>query len=248
MEVHHHSHTPRQKWSHYVWEFLMLFLAVFCGSLAEYQLEHKIEKDREKQFIRSLVKELEADTASANFVIKDSSRVAGLDSIPNAIYGKNFQTIDARYVYLIKRKYISIANLITFGRNTISQLKNAGNMRLIRKQNVVDSIIFLDIVMTQIETMSADYMSMARKNLEFGTALFDDGYYREDGKFKGPYRIMTLKEPPKFLTDNYNLLIEFANRAGQQSIFLANYHRQIQGYLEHAGGLIALIKREYKIK
>jgi hypothetical protein len=27
----------------------MLFLAVFCGFLAEYQLEHKIEKNREKQ-------------------------------------------------------------------------------------------------------------------------------------------------------------------------------------------------------
>ena len=41
MEVHHHTHTPRKKWTHYFWEFLMLFLAVFCGFLAEYQLEHK---------------------------------------------------------------------------------------------------------------------------------------------------------------------------------------------------------------
>ena len=38
MEVHHHSHTSRKKWMHYFWEFLMLFLAVFCGFLAEYQL------------------------------------------------------------------------------------------------------------------------------------------------------------------------------------------------------------------
>ncbi len=52
MEVHHHPHTSRKKWTHYFWEFLMLFLAVFCGFLAEYQLEHKIEKDREKQFMK----------------------------------------------------------------------------------------------------------------------------------------------------------------------------------------------------
>jgi hypothetical protein len=51
MEVHHHSHTSRKKWTHYFWEFLMLFLAVFCGFLAEYQLEHKIEKDKEWQYI-----------------------------------------------------------------------------------------------------------------------------------------------------------------------------------------------------
>ena len=44
----------------------MLFLAVFCGFLAEYQLEHKIEKDREKQFIRSFVEDLKTDTATIN--------------------------------------------------------------------------------------------------------------------------------------------------------------------------------------
>ena len=35
----------------------MLLLAVFCGLLVEYQLEHKIEK--EKQFIVSLITDLE---------------------------------------------------------------------------------------------------------------------------------------------------------------------------------------------
>ncbi len=30
MEVHAHTHSPRRKWTHYFWEFLMLFLAVFC--------------------------------------------------------------------------------------------------------------------------------------------------------------------------------------------------------------------------
>ena len=35
MEVHAHTHTARKKWTHYFWEFLMLFFAVFCGFLAE---------------------------------------------------------------------------------------------------------------------------------------------------------------------------------------------------------------------
>jgi hypothetical protein len=54
MEVHHHAHDPavphhKKNWKSYFWEFLMLFLAVFCGFLAEYQLEHKIERDRGEQ-------------------------------------------------------------------------------------------------------------------------------------------------------------------------------------------------------
>ena len=29
MEVHHYSHALGKKWTHYFWEFLMLFLAAF---------------------------------------------------------------------------------------------------------------------------------------------------------------------------------------------------------------------------
>jgi len=73
MEVHHHAHNPaephhKKNWKSYFWEFLMLFLAVFCGFLAEYQLEHKIEKDRELQFIKSLTTDLQDDIISLNTV------------------------------------------------------------------------------------------------------------------------------------------------------------------------------------
>src|SRR5687768_4672701 len=90
MEVHHHSshtegsHHPatRNKWTHYFWEFIMLFLAVFCGFLAEYQLEHKIEKDRERQFIKSLRSDLETDIKSLDTVIKDEVEgIAALDTL-----------------------------------------------------------------------------------------------------------------------------------------------------------------------
>jgi|GEM_PF-4693569 len=42
----------------------MLFLAVFCGFLAEYQLEHKIEKQRDKKFIQLLALNLQSDIDS----------------------------------------------------------------------------------------------------------------------------------------------------------------------------------------
>ena len=41
----------------------MLFLAVFCGFLAEYQLEHKIEKDKERQYMKSMLEDLVSDTS-----------------------------------------------------------------------------------------------------------------------------------------------------------------------------------------
>ena len=96
MEVHAHTHTPRKKWTHYFWEFIMLFLAVFCGFLAENQREHMIEHQREKKFIRSLISDLSADTTRLGTIIHlRNERLVLLDSFmillnkPNAeAYGR----------------------------------------------------------------------------------------------------------------------------------------------------------------
>ena len=79
MEVHTHpiaigSHTERKKWTHYFWEFLMLFLAVFCGFLAENQREHIVEHKREKEYIRSMLEDLKHDTAVFQNFIREISR------------------------------------------------------------------------------------------------------------------------------------------------------------------------------
>ena len=49
MEVHHHSHHPK-KWKEYITEFLMLFLAVTLGFLAEYLREvYDLDNTEEKK-------------------------------------------------------------------------------------------------------------------------------------------------------------------------------------------------------
>ena len=68
MEVHHHAHTERKKWTHYFWEFLMLFLAITLGFFVENQREHFIEH-REKKYIQNLVHDLARDTVNYNFSI-----------------------------------------------------------------------------------------------------------------------------------------------------------------------------------
>src|SRR5436190_2708360 len=76
MEVHAHSHTApahggtgRKKWTHYLWEFLMLFLAVFCGFLAENFREHQVEKRREHQFIQSMIDDVKLDTTALKGIL-----------------------------------------------------------------------------------------------------------------------------------------------------------------------------------
>src|SRR5215510_13470651 len=67
MEVHAHTHTERKKFKHYLWEFLMLFLAVFAGFLAENQREHYVEHRWAKQFAQTLYDDIKHDTGAINF-------------------------------------------------------------------------------------------------------------------------------------------------------------------------------------
>jgi len=82
MEVHHHSHPSpssghRKKWTHYFWEFLMLFLAVYCGFMAENIREHKIEHQREKQYMVSLYQDLKTDTFNLGNSLKSKEEEIG---------------------------------------------------------------------------------------------------------------------------------------------------------------------------
>src|SRR4030095_3405141 len=72
MESHaHHIHkAPGQGWKHYFFEFLMLFLAVFAGFLAENQREHIVEHQREKKFAKRLLSDLQQDSLFFEIRIK----------------------------------------------------------------------------------------------------------------------------------------------------------------------------------
>src|SRR4051812_33587545 len=60
MEVHKHPHhvTHKKKWTEYLLEFFMLFLAVFLGFIAENIRETNVEHEREKEYAAELYKEL----------------------------------------------------------------------------------------------------------------------------------------------------------------------------------------------
>ena len=122
----------------------MLFLAVFAGFMAENQREHIIEHKREKQYMQSLLRDLSADTAMINAAIpRKEGRINAVDTVFNFFKANpNQKTITGKLFKTIRRTNFDSR----FIRNniTINQLKNAGGMRLVRKQQVADSISAYD--------------------------------------------------------------------------------------------------------
>lgn len=140
MEVHHHPHTERKKWTHYFWEFLMLFLAVFCGFLAENIREHMIEKERGNQYIHSFYEDLLSDTIKmSNTIDYDVKKINALDNMSYCfeMLNKN-KDVTICLVEIIKNSMIFRG--FHPNERTLKQLENAGGFRLLNNEDA-DSII-----------------------------------------------------------------------------------------------------------
>ena len=184
MEVHAHSHTAdpdshrgRKKWTHYFWEFLMLFLAVFCGFLAEYKLEQTIERHREKEYMVSLYQDLKTDTLNLNNLLKGKiEEIANYDSVFDIFKSKRYLQ-ETSSVYFFGRKLISL-KLFYSTDGTITQLVNAGGLRLIRSRTVVDSIQSYRqeiSLLKSIQTFEGEHFVLARSLMGkiFDANVFD---------------------------------------------------------------------------
>ena len=92
METHppHLRHTSGKKFSHYFYEFLMLFLAVLSGFFAENLREEKVEHNRENEYMKSMVEDLKLDTLQLTRI--KTFRIDKLSTIDSLNYFFNTYT------------------------------------------------------------------------------------------------------------------------------------------------------------
>jgi len=129
MEVHHHSHRSSKKWTSYLWEFIMLFLAVFCGFLAEYQLEHKIEKERAEKYLQSMLLDVRTNIKNLDsLLVQDHLIIDNHDSLVNWLL-QDSATID-RGAFAKKMGAVWVRNFLV-RKETYEQMRSSGSLRYI---------------------------------------------------------------------------------------------------------------------
>ena len=140
MEVHHHSHTERKKWTHYLWEFLMLFLAVFFGFLAENQREHIVERHRAVDYARALIRDLKTDTANINKWEKYYGLfISTMDSlIDMSIHNRINSSNSGKFAWYCRHSLWHIP--VPWQRTTLEQIKNSGNIRYFKNYQLQELI------------------------------------------------------------------------------------------------------------
>ena len=136
MEVHHHSHHPK-KWKEYITEFLMLFLAVTLGFLAENLREQQIEKHREISYLKNVHDDLQLDLTAINNVLNQNTiRLRIMDTLFSSISNNTLTNEDVYY-------YVrNLALRATFESSHIGldQIKSAGGLRMIKNVEITAGI------------------------------------------------------------------------------------------------------------
>jgi len=162
MEVHRHSQHGKKKWTEYLWEFVMLFLAVFCGFLAEYQLEHQIEKERAEKYLQSMLLDVRTNITNLDSLLaEDHKYLRDYDTLTNWLL-QDSVTID-RAAFARKMGAVWVRNFLV-RKETYEQMKSSGSLRY------VGNIAFLKKMMDYERiTNFAEY-----RNQEFEKKYYTD--------------------------------------------------------------------------
>src|SRR5687767_10402799 len=181
MEVHHHAHTSRKKWTHYFWEFLMLFFAVTLGFFVENQREHYIERVRAKDFSKTLVKDLQHDTAAIHLQIRSTQiYIAMADSLlalsKARLEGRNA----SRFSFYTRFMYWTVP--IIWNRATFEQIKNSGSLRYFKNYHLLEKMMKYDALVKGIEMEAYNRQVRGNLLLKNINEIIEPGYHQKLSK------------------------------------------------------------------
>ena len=222
----------------------MLFLAVFCGFLAEYQLEHIIENQREKKYILSFIEDLKADTMKINQVLQVSrEQQKGFDTLMGVLKEPGFVNNPEKF-----EKYAgNIFSLFAFYQTdrTLQQLKNAGGLRLIRKQAASDSIMSYDSMVKEVGEQKDDVYNATQDASILAVQIFDfntpNSAWINRTLVPKPERSKLLITDPAKLGHLFNAVLGF-------KVTSIIYCGMLEELKNNAERQIIFLKKEYHLK
>jgi hypothetical protein len=258
MEVHHHSHSSRQKWTHYLWEFLMLFFAVFAGFLAENQREHYVEDQRAKALAKNLYKELYEDSVSVQQCLENRRKKEKECSyFIEYVKDSSLTNISPRFFPAYTTAFIQIQYII-FDPNDgiLNQLRNSGELRYFKSSELQSEIGKLSIKIAFVKTRNdREYSYVEFYNRPFILKHFDFEWY-EAYTHKGSISLFeALKQDQQVtVTPKISNVDKFSRQEAEN---IASYYllllrstRQIQ-YKEYADAnhrVLQLLRKEFHLE
>lgn len=172
MEVHHHSHKPKN-WKEYITEFIMLFAAVTLGFFAENLREHSIISHRIEQNKVAILKDLEQDAITIDSILIDEQNaIKTFDRLLNVLYlAKNKRINQEQLIDSIKVFPDIIATTFTLYVNNSSfkNMQSSGLLSYVEEEELKNRLsYYYEVVFKRIESNNV-FFDQAGK--EFGVTL-----------------------------------------------------------------------------
>jgi hypothetical protein len=249
MEVHHPPdlHHRKKHWKEYFLEFLMLFLAVTMGFFAENIRESISDHNREKQYMQSMLFDLEKDTAELHEGLNFSVYIAnGLDSFKNILYSdsSNLRITELYKLWILYSRRVNIY----FSDETSSQLK-AGGMQYIRNRQVAGALSQYWSLIDVLNGILDNYSAKGGNAAEIASRIFNYKYVHlsqlnADGQFA-----IQIDPKARLMIQDPDQLANYANHLFQMVTILRSFYpADIQELNSSANNLITLIKKEYNLE
>ena len=246
METHppHLHHPPKKKLSHHFYEFFMLFLAVFCGFLAENKREHYVEHKREKEYIFSLISDLKKDTAALRQTIRSNYQIQkNYDSLWTILKKPvEAQKGNLLYYYFIPTTYYESFHA---SKGTIKQL-NSGALRLIKNHPAVDSITSYYNSVESAEGQFNTYMRYFDQYHEDAFRIFD--YGQIDTFFYSRSKLLSSSVNLTLLTKDPVPIHILFNKLYALSFIVGSYIDQLEGIERQSTATLIFLQKEYHLE
>lgn len=219
MEVHTHSHTPRKKWTHYFWEFFMLFLAVTAGFFVENRREHYIEHQRAKVYAKAMLANLQSDTSELKTIITHGEFAKNyLDSFLIMMAADHPYNIPTGKLYFFG---LWGGYLRGFEPNdaTFQQMRNSGSLRYFNDSHLEQLIGEYDQVIRQLRRLQDIDQAIFLETRKARAGIFDFRYNNAANKVVQQYVYRNFNQAaidsfintnPALLTQDRLLLNEYA--------------------------------------
>jgi len=178
MEVNSHTHTERKKFTHYLWEFLMLFLAVFAGFLAENTREHYVEHQRGRQYASTMLEDLKADKEALEAGIRvNKAIVRSIDTLLALYLPDNTQTKTTAQLYYYGRYGLRFWYYVN-KQVTLEQMKHSGTIRYFQNSSLEKQMVSLDKMISFIRYCDDKDGLFNETAINYSSRLFNYAFFR----------------------------------------------------------------------
>jgi hypothetical protein len=245
MEVHHHPSVHKKNFKEFFLEFVMIFLAVSLGFIAENMRESISNHEQEKHYVQSLINDLNEDTVTMNIVLKENKRK--IDSLIQLAHLSNSDFSKVENIVKLYSRSHMIGDYSLFKSNdaTMMQLKTSG-LQFIKKDHVADSIAGYDVKLKIVFAAEEIYTNATNAGLEASQQLMDLSATDDTTYFDTSTGFKNVMLP--LYEDNKSSLPRFFNKIDFEIGATRLYIMNIERVLPYAERLMAYLKKEYDIQ